>query len=138
MALVKGADIEIVDYLLQAEKDRKEVVKVTDKHPDLTVDDAYRLQKCLIEQKMNECSKRVGVKLGLTSKAKQQMMGIDEAIYGYLLEDMLAFEWEPLQYETLIHPKVEPEIAFLMDEDLHGTNVTAEDVLKERNMLRQL
>ena len=42
---------------------------------------------------MSEGSKRVGVKLGLTSKAKQQMMGIDEAIYGYLLHDMLAFEW---------------------------------------------
>ena len=112
MALVKGADLEIVDYLLQAEKERKEVVKVTDKHPDLTVEDAYKLQKRLIEQKMSEGSKRVGVKLGLTSKAKQQMMGIDEAIYGYLLHDMLAFEWEPLQYETLIHPKVEPEIAF--------------------------
>ncbi|WP_377865940.1 2-keto-4-pentenoate hydratase [Bacillus sp. R86525] len=130
MALVKGADLEIVEYLLQAEKERKEVVKVTDKHPDLTVEDAYKLQKCLIEQKMNEGSKRVGVKLGLTSKAKQQMMGIDEAIYGYLLEDMLAFEWEPLQYETLIHPKVEPEIAFLIGEDLQGTNVTADDVLK--------
>ncbi len=71
MALVKGADLEIIDYLLQAEKERKEVVKVTDKHPDLTVEDAYKLQKRLIEQKMSEGSKRVGVKLGLTSKAKQ-------------------------------------------------------------------
>lgn len=51
MALVKGADLEIIDYLLQAEKERKEVVKVTDKHPDLTVEDAYKLQKRLIEQK---------------------------------------------------------------------------------------
>ncbi|HFJ9315458.1 2-keto-4-pentenoate hydratase [Bacillus tropicus] len=130
MALVKGADLEIIAYLIQAEKERKEVVKVTDKHPDLTVEDAYKLQKRLIEQKMSEGSKRVGVKLGLTSKAKQQMMGIDEAIYGYLLHDMLAFEWEPLQYQTLIHPKVEPEIAFLIGEDLQGTNVTADDVLK--------
>lgn len=130
MALVKGADIEIVEYLLQAEKNRKEVVKVTDKHPDLTVDDAYRLQKYLIEQKMKLGSKRVGVKLGLTSKAKQQMMGIDESIYGYLLHDMLVFEWEPLQYETLIHPKIEPEIAFLIGEDLQGTDITGDDVLK--------
>ncbi len=52
------------------------------------------------------------MKLGLTSKAKQQMMGIDEAIYGYLLHDMLAFEWEPLQYETLIHPKIEARDCF--------------------------
>jgi len=130
MALVKGADSEIIEYLLQAERERKEVVKVTDQHPDLTVEDAYILQKQLVEQKMREGSKRVGVKLGLTSKAKQQMMGIEEAIYGYLLHDMLAFEWEPVQYETLIHPKVEPEIAFLMGDDLQGTSVTADDVLK--------
>ncbi|MDM5154623.1 fumarylacetoacetate hydrolase family protein [Bacillus sp. DX1.1] len=130
MVLVKGTGTEIIEYLLQAERDRKEVVKVTDRHPDLTVEDAYVLQKQLVQQKMAEGSKRIGVKLGLTSKPKQQMMGINEAIYGYLVSDMLAVEWEPLKYETLIHPKAEPEIAFLMGEDLQGTNITADDVLK--------
>lgn len=130
MALVKGADLEIIEYLLRAEQERTEVVKVTDQHPNLTVEDAYVLQKQLVKQKIQAGSKRIGVKLGLTSEAKQQMMGINEAIYGYLLHDMLAFEWEPVQYEMLIHPKVEPEIAFLIGEDLQGTKITADDVLK--------
>lgn len=130
MAFVKGVNQEIIEYLLEAERERKEVVKVTDQHPNLTVEDAYVLQKQLIQQKIDAGSKRIGIKLGLTSEAKQKMMGIHEAIYGYLVEDMLAFEWEPLQYNTFIHPKIEPEIAFLIGEDLNGTNITTDDVLK--------
>ncbi|PGZ97519.1 4-oxalocrotonate decarboxylase [Bacillus pseudomycoides] len=130
MVLVKGADTEIIEYLLHAEREVREVVKVTDQYPELTVADAYVLQKKLVHRKIVEGSKRVGVKLGLTSKAKQQMMGINEAIYGYLVSDMLALEWEPVKYDQFIHPKVEPEIAFLMGEDLQGTNITAEDVMK--------
>src|SRR5690606_36286912 len=61
---------------------------------------------------------------------KQEMMGVDEAIYGYLHNDMLAYEWEPIKYAELIRPKVEPEIAFLLAEDLFGEEITAEDVLK--------
>jgi len=128
--IVKGTDIEIIDYLYSAENEVREVVKVTDRYPDLTVEDAYELQKQLIERKMSNGAKRAGVKLGLTSKAKQNMMGVNEAIYGYLLSNMLAFEWEQLDSKQLIHPKAEPEIAFLMAEDLQGTDVTAEDVLK--------
>src|SRR5699024_691252 len=67
---------------------------------------------------------------GLTSKAKQEMMGVDEAIYGYLHEDMLAHEWEPINMSELIHPKIEPEIAFFIDEDIVGENITEEDILK--------
>ncbi|MDQ0245200.1 2-oxo-3-hexenedioate decarboxylase [Bacillus fengqiuensis] len=130
MTLTKGTDMEIVDYLLSAEKEVREVTKVTDRYPELTMEDAYDLQQQLIDRKIKEGAKRAGVKLGLTSKAKQDMMGISEAIYGYLLNNMLAFEWEPMESKQLIHPKAEPEIAFLMAEDLQGTNVTAEDVLK--------
>ncbi|MBT2667274.1 fumarylacetoacetate hydrolase family protein [Bacillus sp. ISL-4] len=131
MTLTQGMEIEIVDYLLSAEKEAKEVIKVTDRYPDLMIEKAYYLQRQLIERKIKEGAKHVGVKLGLTSKAKQEMMGINDAIYGYLLNDMLSTEWEPIDSKELIHPKAEPEIAFLMGEDLQGTSVTAEDVLKK-------
>ncbi|ADE70599.1 MULTISPECIES: 2-keto-4-pentenoate hydratase [Priestia] len=130
MPLTKSANLEIVDYLLSAEREGYEVTKVTERYPDLTIDDAYSLQKQLIERKVQDGVKRVGVKLGLTSKAKQEMMGVHEAIYGYLTSDMLGLEWEPIVFNQLIHPKAEPEIAFLMGEDLCGTNLTEEDVLK--------
>ncbi|WP_303969030.1 2-keto-4-pentenoate hydratase [Sporosarcina ureae] len=122
---------EIVEYLYTAERDAREVIKVTDKYPELTIEEAYKLQDKLLERRLKENeTKHVGVKLGLTSKAKQLMMGVDEAIYGYLHEDMLCLEWEPVKYSDLIHPKVEPEIAFLLGEDLEGEHITAEDVIK--------
>ncbi|MED0680372.1 2-keto-4-pentenoate hydratase [Aneurinibacillus thermoaerophilus] len=130
MEIVQGTDMEIVDYLLSAEKERREVVKVTDKYPNLTFEEAYVLQEKLIQKKEQEGARRIGLKLGLTSKAKQQMMGVHEAIYGYLMDNMLALEWEPIDFNQLIHPKAEPEIAFFIGEDLQGTNITAADVLQ--------
>lgn len=129
MTLTQGVDVEIVDYLYSAEKERREVVKITDKYPDLSFSEAYSLQEKLIQRREQDGSKRIGYKLGLTSKAKQQMMGVHEAIYGILTDDMLALEWEQMNYHELIHPKAEPEIAFFIGEDLQGTNVTGEDVL---------
>ncbi|MGN7399580.1 2-keto-4-pentenoate hydratase [Cytobacillus praedii] len=131
MNLLTNRDKEIINYLFAAERDAREVSKVTDKFPELTIEDAYLIQDGLLARKrMEEGTKTVGMKLGLTSKAKQKMMGVNEAIYGYLHSDMLAFEWEPISFSQFIHPKVEPEIAFLLAEDLKGENITIEDVLK--------
>lgn len=58
------------------------------------------------------------------------MMGVNEAIYGYLHEDMLETEWEPIQHAELIHPKAEPEIAFFINKDIEGDKITAEDILQ--------
>ncbi|MET3290481.1 UNVERIFIED_CONTAM: 2-oxo-3-hexenedioate decarboxylase [Brevibacillus sp. OAP136] len=130
MALNAEAQKEIVAYLLAAEKERREVVKVTENYPAMSIEDAYAIQEQLIAQKEAEGERRIGLKLGLTSKAKQQMMGVHEAIYGYLTSGMLGLEWEPVDYQRFIHPKAEPEIAFFLGADLQGTNVTADDVLR--------
>lgn len=113
-----------------AEKERKEVVKVTEQYPDLTMDNAYDIQEALLMRKIESGTRSIGYKLGLTSKAKQEMMGVYEAIYGELTSDMLALDWHPIDYTGLIHPKAEPEIAFFMGEDLKGTTITGEDVLR--------
>ncbi|HYK74145.1 MAG TPA: fumarylacetoacetate hydrolase family protein [Pseudoneobacillus sp.] len=130
MTVIQGRDTEIVEYLYSAEKERREVVKVTDQYPDLSFEEAYSIQEKLIERREKDGARRIGLKLGLTSKAKQQMMGVHEAIYGYLTDDMLSLEWNPMDFQQLIHPKAEPEIAFFIKEDLSGTNITAEDVLR--------
>ncbi len=129
MNLTQGLDEEIVNYLLSAEKECREITKITDQYPNLTFEEAYLIQEKLLQRKEHEGARRIGLKLGLTSKAKQEMMGVHEAIYGYLTDDMLSLEWKPLEFSSLIHPKAEPEIAFLIGEDLQGTNVTAADVL---------
>ncbi|MED3624715.1 2-keto-4-pentenoate hydratase [Neobacillus thermocopriae] len=131
MPLTKGIDNKIVDYLYSAEKERREVEKISDQYPDLNLEEAYRIQEKLIQKREEDGCRRIGLKIGLTSKAKQEMMGVHEAIYGYLTDDMLALEWEPINFQEWIHPKAEPEIAFMIGEDLLGTNVTAEDVIRE-------
>src|SRR5690625_72327 len=131
MSLKTDQDKDIIEYLLYAERDAHEVIKITDEFPELTIEKAYELQDGLLERRLKENNtKTVGIKLGLTSEAKQEMMGVKEAIYGYLHEDMLAFEWEPIDRSTLIHPKAEPEIAFFIDEDIQGENITEEDILR--------
>lgn len=131
MSTTTNRDNEIVEYLLHAERDVHEVTKVTDEYPEITIEQAYNLQDNLLKQRLKENNTRkVGVKLGLTSEAKQKMMGVDEAIIGDLHADMLAYEWEPLDRSSLIHPKVEPEIAFFINEDIQGEDITEEDILK--------
>ncbi|MEI3605987.1 fumarylacetoacetate hydrolase family protein [Pseudogracilibacillus sp. SE30717A] len=124
-------DKDIIEYLLYAERDVHEVIKITDEYPGLTIDQAYELQDGLLSRRIKENNtKKVGIKLGLTSKAKQEMMGVNDAIYGYLHADMLAHEWEPINRNELIHPKIEPEIAFFIGEDIIGENITEEDILR--------
>ncbi|MED1794681.1 2-keto-4-pentenoate hydratase [Brevibacillus nitrificans] len=130
MAMTTETKQDLVEWLLAAERDRREVEKITQRYPDMTIEDAYEIQRQLIANKEQAGERCIGLKLGLTSRAKQQMMGVHEAIYGYLTDGMLATEWETIAHERFIHPKAEPEIAFLMGEDLQGTNVTAKDVLR--------
>ncbi|MFX3633979.1 MAG: 2-keto-4-pentenoate hydratase [Candidatus Pristimantibacillus sp.] len=130
MEMTREIEREMVTYLYEAEKECREVVKVTAEYPSLTIEQAYDLQKQLLLRKIQDGTRSIGYKLGLTSKAKQEMMGVYEAIYGELTSDMLALEWEPIDFSQLIHPKAEPEIAFFMGEDLKGTNITGEDVLR--------
>ncbi|GIP29352.1 2-keto-4-pentenoate hydratase [Paenibacillus sp. J23TS9] len=130
MAITQAMQQDIVNYLLDAEQERKEVLKLTENYPELSLNTAYDVQTLLIRRKIEAGTRSIGYKLGLTSKAKQEMMGVYEAIYGVLTRDMLALEWEPMDHKQFIHPKAEPEIAFFIGEDLQGTDITGEDVLR--------
>ena len=121
---------EITDILFHAEKNRVEIKKFVDQYPELTIDVAYTLQEKLIERKCREEGTSVaGWKLGLTSKAKQRMMGVHEPSYGVLLENMELHPNEPISIAPFIHAKIEPEIAFVMKKNLNGPVVTVADVL---------
>ncbi len=120
----------IANELLMAEKERKAIPTFADKYPELDADLAYTVQERLIEMKVEkEKTKRVGWKLGLTSKAKQEMIGVNEPSYGVLLENMQLFENEPLSVAPFIHAKIEPEIAFIFKEEVKGPHVTVADVM---------
>ncbi|HBI04492.1 MAG TPA: 4-oxalocrotonate decarboxylase [Paenibacillaceae bacterium] len=113
----------------QAEKERKEIIRLTEDYPELTVEEGYFIQEQLIARRVAEGNRVVGYKLGLTSKAKQEMIGVYEPSYGVLLDYMQLEEGDPVPYSELIHPRAEPEIAFFLQEDLQGPKVSGVDVL---------
>jgi 2-oxo-3-hexenedioate decarboxylase len=93
------------------------------------VEDAYRVQQELVRLRVARGGRVVGGKLGLTSKAKQRAMGVDKPLYGLVTSDMVRASGSRLPLAELIHPRVEPEIAFVLGEALEGPGVTVADVL---------
>ncbi|MDQ0380927.1 2-keto-4-pentenoate hydratase [Amycolatopsis thermophila] len=94
---------------------------------DLTT--AYQVQNALIKLRQGRGERIVGGKLGLTSKAKQIAMGVDKPLYGVVTSGMVRASGTRLPLKELIHPRVEPEIAFVLGAPLEGPGVTVADVL---------
>jgi 2-oxo-3-hexenedioate decarboxylase len=114
--------------LFAASKERREVESLADTWPDLDERTAYAIQKRLVARHVeDEGTRVVGLKLGLTSVAKQKQMSVDQPIYGELLGSRMIGEGEPLAIGSLIHPKAEPEIAIVTGRDLRGPGVTADE-----------
>ena len=90
---------------------------------------AYQVQDAVVADRVARGSAVVGAKLGLTSVAKQRQMKVDEPLYGWLTGDMAIDVAQPLRCSRFIQPRCEPEIAFLLREDLEGRHITASQVL---------
>ncbi|HHT02385.1 MAG TPA: 2-keto-4-pentenoate hydratase [Firmicutes bacterium] len=103
---------------------------LTELYPDVTVEDAYAMQMVNIDRRVKNGSRIIGKKVGLTSKAMQELLNVDEPDYGHLLDDMGYFPGEGIPMSTLIQPRVEMEIAFLLKEDLQGPGLNQIDVLR--------
>lgn len=119
----------IAGRLLEAEVSRVPIPPLTEQYPDLTPADAYQIQLALIERKRADGARVVGRKIGLTSRAMQRMLDVDQPDYGHLLDSMAVPDGALVERARLIQPKAEPEIAFVMDADLSGPRVTATQVL---------
>ncbi len=118
------------NYLYHAEKDKIEVQKITaERISGLTISEAYLIQDELIKLREQDGHKVIAKKMGLTSKAKWEQMGVDSPIVGYLFDDMMETN-NVIKISDYIHPKVEAEIGIVLKNDLHGPNVTIDDVLK--------
>src|SRR5262249_9658347 len=114
----------------KADHDRTPLTQLTEQHPDLTEEDAYAIQMAGIGERMAaHGSKIVGWKVGLTSKAMQHMLQVDQPDFGHLMDDMQLQPGQALISEELIWPRVEAEVAFILNKDLRGPNVTAQQVI---------
>ncbi|MEK4873875.1 MULTISPECIES: 2-keto-4-pentenoate hydratase [Bacillus] len=120
---------ELAEFLINAEKEKREVVRLTSELPDLTPEQAYRIQEELVNLKLANGHRIIGPKMGLTSFAKMQQMKVNEPIYGYVLDDMLIESGETVSFSEFIHPKVEIEIAFFLGKDIEGPGVTSAQVM---------
>ena len=120
---------EIADQLLKAEEARHPIAPLTATHPELVIEDAYRIQLATTSVKLKQGARVIGKKAGITSKAIQQLFGVNEPDFGQLLDYMIVADGGNLDASSLIQPKVEPEIAFIMASDLKGPGLTAAHVL---------
>lgn len=120
---------ECADVIEQAVHERSAIGRLTERFPDLTIEDGYAIQDEVTRRRLSRGEKIVGAKLGLTSKAKQVQMKVYEPLYGRLFSGGVHLSGEPVQVDSLIHPRVEPEIVFIMDKCLAGPGVTPGDVV---------
>jgi 2-keto-4-pentenoate hydratase len=116
--------------LAQAEATQVGIDPLTVVDSEITVDEAYYIQLENIKKKLSEGQKIVGKKIGLTSVAVQKMLGVDEPDYGHLLDSMVVENGGTIDTKTMLQPKIEGEIAFILKKDLKGPNVTAVDVIQ--------
>jgi 2-keto-4-pentenoate hydratase len=121
---------EAANALAKAERDRAPITRLTETYPDIEVDDAYEIQRLQIVDKLRDGRTIRGYKAGLSSKAMQKMMGVDEPDYGHLLSDMFVFENDSVPVAALCQPRVEFEVAFVLGDVLPPNGCTVADVLR--------
>jgi 2-keto-4-pentenoate hydratase len=115
---------DLASRLRVAEADRDPIDPITDIWPDLSSDDAYAVQSHNVGRRVTAGAVVCGYKVGLTSTASQELLGVHEPTFGALLDDMFVDEADEIGLDALVQPRVEAEMAFVMKDDLAGPGVT--------------
>ena len=119
---------DIADRLMSAAQTRK-AIDPPSAETALSVADAYRIQMINVERSVDAGRRIVGRKVGLTSLAMQKMMGVSEPDFGHLFDDMIIASGNECDVRSLLLPRVEPEIAFVLSRELRGPGLTRDDVI---------
>lgn len=121
--------LEAAEALAAAERDRRPIPPLRETYPEIDVVDAYEIQLVNIRKRLAAGATIHGHKVGLSSTAMQEMMGVGEPDYGHLLSDMECFDDRPVSVGRYCMPRVEVEVAFILGETLPGEGCTEDDVL---------
>ncbi|MGB5695366.1 MAG: fumarylacetoacetate hydrolase family protein [Polyangiales bacterium] len=123
---------ELGDELYRALRARRTLRPLTERWPEITIEDAYHVSLRMVNRRIEEDGERIiGKKIGVTSRAVQEMLGVFQPDFGYLTDKMLYPNGGPMPIgEQLIQPRAEGEIAFRLHSDLNGPGVTNEAVLE--------
>ncbi|EKT53485.1 2-oxo-hept-4-ene-1,7-dioate hydratase [Providencia sneebia] len=126
--LQKDVVSQVAQRLNQAEKKREQIRQISLDYPEITIEDAYAIQREWVGLKISEGRSLKGHKIGLTSKAMQASSQIDEPDYGALLDDMFFDDGCEIPTDRFIVPRIEVELAFVLSKPLRGPNCTLFDV----------
>ena len=120
MALTPDTIAQLAEHLDNCQRNAQDTPKITDTHPDMDWDDAYAIQNAILARHLGRGARVIGLKAGLTSHAKMKQMGVETPVFGFLVDEFSVSEGGEVKVSELIHPKVEPEIAFVLKHALRG------------------
>ena len=116
--------------LFEALRAVRTVSPLTEREPNITMQDAYHISQYFLQHRIDQGEKVVGKKIGVTSKPVQDMLGVYQPDFGFLTDAMACAEAAKIQIaDNLISPRAEGEIAFRLNKDLIGPGVSEADVL---------
>ncbi len=122
---------ELGDELFDALTNRKMIEPLTEREPEITIEDAYHISLRMVNRRVEAGERIIGKKIGVTSKAVQNMLNVHQPDFGYLTDRMVYGNGDEMPVsELLIQPRAEGEIAFMLKRDLFGPGVTNADVLR--------
>jgi 2-oxopent-4-enoate/cis-2-oxohex-4-enoate hydratase len=126
----------LASELYDARRTATAVAPLSERFGGITIDDAYRIQLAMVDRRCREGSERVvGKKIGVTSQPVMDLFQVTEPDFGFVTSDMIVDLGGTIAIDTLIAPKVEGEIAFILGEDLTGEDVTADRVMAATELL---
>lgn len=121
----------VSDELYRALKHNQPIEPLTARFPQITLEQAYALQLRVLARRQEEDGEKViGKKIGVTSAAVMAQLKVDQPDFGHLTSAMLREDGAAIEAASLIAPKAEGEIAFLLKHDLSGPGLTVADVLR--------
>jgi 2-oxo-hept-3-ene-1,7-dioate hydratase len=116
--------------LLAADRTRKPIPQLSKTYPEMTLEDAYAVQGLWAQALIDGGARRVGTKIGLTSRAMQMASNFTEPDYGFLMDDMIFNDGARIEAGRFMAPRLEVELAFVLGEDLEGPTARVHDVMR--------
>jgi 2-oxopent-4-enoate/cis-2-oxohex-4-enoate hydratase len=130
MALTSTQHQSYGDELYTALRERSTVAPLTEREPEITIEDAYHISRRLLDNRLSNGEVLIGKKIGVTSKAVQNMLNVHQPDFGYLTQRMKYDHGADMPIgKEMIQPRAEGEIAFILKRDLRGPGITRADVI---------
>ncbi len=122
---------QLGDELFEALQSRTSLAPLTERYPDITIEQAYQISLQFLQRREAAGQKLIGKKIGVTSKAVQDMLNVHQPDFGFLTDAMQVEDGSTVSKaeHRLVQPRAEGEIAFILKADLNGPGITASDVL---------